>query len=102
MAATVYQKSKAIDRFREKMYEASDKVKQTVTMYDAMNIFNDYLEEISGEWLPKPNGRFVYAQCSECGEIHDVASNYCPSCGRLMDSNDFNEYVKRVEREVEE
>lgn len=90
----VYQKSKAIDRFRNKMYEASDKGNHTITMYKAMSIFNDYLEEISGEWLPKPNGRFIYAQCSECGVIHDTASNYCPSCGCLMDKNDFNAYIK--------
>lgn len=54
MVAKVYQKSKAIDRFRERMYEASDKVNQNITMYKAMSIFNDYLEEISGEqrWIP--------------------------------------------------
>ena len=100
MIAKVYQKSKAIDRFRERMYEKSDKVKQTITMYDAMSIFNDYLEEISGEWLPKPDGRFIYAQCSECGEIHDVPHNYCPSCGCVMDKNDFNAYIK-AESEVQ-
>jgi hypothetical protein len=94
MIAKAYQKSKAIDRYRERMYEKSDKVKQTITMYEAMSIFNDYLEEISGEWLPRPDGRFIYAQCSECGEIHDTASNYCPSCGCLMDRNDFNAYIK--------
>ena len=94
MLAKVYQKSKAIDRYRDKMYKASDKVNQNITMYKAMSIFNDYLEEISGEWLPKPDGRFIYAQCSECGEIHDTASNYCPSCGCLMDRNDFNAYIK--------
>jgi hypothetical protein len=48
MIAKAYQKSKAIDRYRERMYEKSDKVKQTITMYEAMSIFNDYLEEISG------------------------------------------------------
>jgi hypothetical protein len=99
MIAKVYQKSKSIDRFRERMYEKSDKVKQTITMYEAMCIFNDYLEEISGEWLPKPDKRFIYAQCSECGEIHDTASNYCPSCGCLMDRNDFNAYIKAESEE---
>lgn len=94
MLAKVYQKSKAIDRYRERMYEKSNKVNQTITMYEAMSIFNDYLEEISGKWLPKPDGRFIYVQCSECGEIHDIASKYCPSCGCLMDRNDFNAYIK--------
>ena len=93
----VYQKSKAIDRFRNRMYEASDKVNQNITMYKAMRIFNDYLEEISGEWLPRPDRGFIYAQCSECGEIKDVVSNYCPSCGCLMDINDFSEYIKKIE-----
>lgn len=60
MLAKVYQKSKAIDRYRERMYEKSNKVNQTITMYEAMSIFNDYLEEISGKWLPKPDGRFIY------------------------------------------
>lgn len=94
MLVKVYQKSKAIDRFRERMYEASDKVNQNITMYEAMRIFNDYLEDISGKWLPKPDGRFIYAKCSKCGEIHDIASNYCPSCGCLMDCNDFDAYIK--------
>ena len=95
----VYQKSKAIDRFRERMYKASDKVNQNITMYKAMNIFNDYLEEISGAWLPRPDRGFIYAQCSECGEIQDVVSNYCPSCGCLMDIDDFSAYIKKIERD---
>lgn len=95
----VLQKSKAIDGYRERMFKASDKVKQTITMYEAMRIFDDYLEEISGEWLPRPDGRFIYAQCSECGEIHDVATNYCPSCGCVMDRNDFNKYLREREEE---
>lgn len=99
MITNTHQKSRAIDRFRDRMYEKSDKVKQTITMYEAMSIFNDYLDEISGEWLPKPDGRFIYAQCSECGEIHDTASNYCPLCGCLMDRNDFNAYIKKEREE---
>ena len=101
MMAKTYQKSKAIDRYRERMYEKSDKVKQTITMYAAMSIFNDYLDEIRGEWLPKPDGRFIYAQCSECGKIRDTASNYCPFCGCLMDRNDFDTYIKS-ESEVQD
>jgi hypothetical protein len=59
---------------------------------------NRYADK-KGEWLPRPDGRFIYAQCSECGEIHDVASNYCPSCGCLMDRNDFNKYLKERDSE---
>ena len=54
---------------------------------------------INGEWVAKPDGRFIYAQCSNCGEIHDVASNYCPSCGCIMDKNDFNAYIKAESEE---
>ena len=54
---------------------------------------------INGEWVAKPDGRFIYAQCSKCGEIHDVASNYCPSCGCIMDKNDFNAYIKAESEE---
>lgn len=96
-----YQKSKAIDRFRDRMYEASDKVKQSITMYKAMSIFGDYLDEIRAEWLPKPDGRFIYAQCSKCGEVHDTASNYCPSCGCLMYRIDFDAYIKAERSEKE-
>lgn len=93
------QRSKETELFREKVYKASDKVKQTVSVYDVMKAFDDYLEDISGEWLPRPDGRFIYAQCSECGEIHDTASNYCPSCGCLMDRNGFNAYIKAESEE---
>lgn len=48
----------------------------------------------TGHWIAHQEGRWIYAQCSECGEIHNTASNYCPSCGCLMDRNDFNAYIK--------
>lgn len=37
-----------------------------------------------GEWIDYQQGRWVYAQCSECETVHDVRSNYCPSCGARM------------------
>lgn len=102
MTTRACQKNMAIDRYRKRMYKKSDKVKRTITIHEAMRIFNDYLEEMSGEWLLRPDGRFIYAQCSECGEIHDTASNYCPSCGCLMDRNDFNAYIKAESEEAHE
>lgn len=51
-------------------------------------------EPKAGHWIDHQEGRWIYAKCSECGEIHDTASNYCPSCGCLMDKNDFNAYIK--------
>lgn len=68
-------------------------------------VFDSIISELNryadnkGEWLPRPDRKFIYAQCSECGEIHDVASNYCPSCGCEMDRTDFDKYLG--EREAE-
>ena len=35
-------------------------------------------------WIDEEEGRWVYAKCSECRTVHDVRSNYCPSCGAIM------------------
>ena len=78
------QKSKAIDTFREEVYKVSDKVSQTVSMYECMKAFDNYLEAISGEWLEHQVGGRIYAKCSKCGSVHDTQSNYCPTCGCLM------------------
>ena len=45
----VYPKSKAIDSFREKMYNASDKVNQTISLYEAMKIFDEYLDDLESD-----------------------------------------------------
>lgn len=37
-----------------------------------------------GEWIDHQEGRWIYAKCSECGTVHDVKSNFCPSCGADM------------------
>ena len=82
---TVLQKSEAIDRFRDDMFDASDKINGTVSLYDAMRIFNKYLEAIRGEWIEHREGVWNYAKCSKCGRIHDAQYMYCPSCGCVMD-----------------
>lgn len=32
-------------------------------------------------------------ECSECGEIVSVRSNYCPNCGAKMDGGDGNSAI---------
>ena len=85
MLIRTVQKNKSIDHYRDEMYKASDKVNQTIAYYDAMRLFDDYLVDISGKWMKHQEGRWIYAKCSECGSVHDTQSNYCPSCGCLMD-----------------
>ena len=54
-----------------------------VRIYDAPTISPNEVRGV-GEWIDYQQGRWVYAQCSECGTVHDVRSNYCPSCGARM------------------
>lgn len=35
----------------------------------------------TGHWIDHQEDRWVYAECSECGTVHDTQTNYCPSCG---------------------
>ena len=37
-----------------------------------------------GRWIDEQIGRWIYAKCSLCNTVHDVRSNYCPSCGAKM------------------
>lgn len=39
---------------------------------------------VRGKWIDHQEGRWIYAKCSECGTVHDVKSNFCPSCGADM------------------
>ena len=38
-----------------------------------------------GHWIDEQKGRWIYAKCSLCNTVHDVRSNYCPTCGAKMD-----------------
>ena len=38
----------------------------------------------TGHWMDHQEGRWIYAQCSECGTVHDTQTNYCPNCGAKM------------------
>ena len=39
----------------------------------------------TGSWIDHQMDRWIYAKCSECEEIQDVKSNYCPNCGLRME-----------------
>lgn len=39
-----------------------------------------------GKWIDYQQGQWIYAKCSECETVHDVRSNFCPSCGADMRS----------------
>lgn len=48
----------------------------------------------TGHWIGDNQAFWIYAKCSECGSVHNTATNYCPDCGCLMDRTEFDEYVK--------
>jgi hypothetical protein len=57
----------------------------------------DVVEEVHGEWIDKPTGRYCHigSYCSVCGKksgIGGIESNrhkpYCPNCGAKMDGKD--------------
>lgn len=37
-----------------------------------------------GKWIDYQQWQWIYAKCSECETVHDVRSNFCPSCGADM------------------
>ena len=41
-------------------------------------------EPKTGHWIDHQEGRWIYAQCSECGTVHDTRTNFCPNCGTRM------------------
>ena len=38
-----------------------------------------------GRWIDYQKNIWIYAQCSECGTVHDTKTNYCPNCGAKME-----------------
>ena len=48
----------------------------------------DVAQVVHGRW--KRYGKNL-GECSECGEIVSVRSNYCPNCGKKMDGGDSDE-----------
>ncbi|MBQ1296956.1 MAG: hypothetical protein IIY21_23120 [Clostridiales bacterium] len=41
-------------------------------------------EQKMGHWINYQKNIWIYAQCSECGTVHDTKTNYCPNCGAKM------------------
>ena len=62
----------------------------TVSVY----ALDELIEAVNktGYWVDYQEGRWVYAQCSECGAVHDTQTNFCPSCGcRMVDPHESEE-----------
>ena len=60
---------------------------------DAIDIIDDFP---AADVAPVRNARWKrygknLGECSECGEIVSVRSNYCPNCGAKMDGGANNE-----------
>ena len=45
----------------------------------------DVAPVVHGRWKPY---RKNLGKCSECGEVVQIRSNYCPNCGAKMDLED--------------
>ena len=61
----------------------------TPTWNEAVQIVEDFpaadVRPVArGKWIDHQEDRWIYAKCSECGTVHDVKSNFCPSCGADM------------------
>ena len=69
---------------RDALYEADAITMKGVRILNQFPTISPDEARGVGEWIDYQQGRWVYAQCSECGTVHDVRSNYCPSCGARM------------------
>ncbi len=38
-------------------------------------------ERKKGRWIHHEHGLFVGVKCSECGELNELYTKYCPNCG---------------------
>lgn len=63
--------------------------------YVGVTTLADEIEELQrlpqkkGYWRGVQKFKWIYAQCSECGTVHDVPSNFCPDCGIEMESKEL-------------
>ena len=65
------------------------------TIFDTQNIIDslptaDVVPVIHAKWIhkrvPIGNGEYIrFFQCSNCDELSNSGSNYCPNCGAKMD-----------------
>jgi uncharacterized OB-fold protein len=70
---------KVIVHMLEEKYD-TDRVEDAVDM--AIKALEQ--EPKTGHWIDHQEDRWIYAQCSECGTVHDTQTNYCPNCGAKM------------------
>lgn len=47
------------------------------------------MPEKKGYWKAKQMQRWIYAECSECGTVHNVPTRFCPDCGIEMLSKEL-------------
>ena len=89
MIAKVYQKSKAIDRFRERMYEASDKVNQI----DRRQLDKEYGDIIEFLFMPDVSGSISHGTCKKIYDlIKDVDFGSEGFRYGVLRHNDYEEF----------
>lgn len=68
----------------EKLYLLWGSDNALTTMEDIMSDIPaaDVAPVVHGRWKPY---RKNLGKCSECGEVVQIRSNYCPNCGAKMD-----------------
>ena len=66
-----------------------------ILKYDDIVEIRDLLQEQTkkqtGVWFDEEEPFWIYAKCSECGSVHDAKSQYCPTCGCLMEYEEETE-----------
>ena len=65
-----------------------DAIRKSRFLVDAKQIIDDLPsvtpKQKMGHWINYQKNIWIYAQCSECGTVHDTKTNYCPNCGAKM------------------
>ena len=55
------------------------------------DLLQEQAKKQTGIWLDEEEPFWIYAKCSECGSVHDAKSQYCPTCGCLMEYEEETE-----------
>ena len=79
-------------RLRSEIYVYMPK-EWIVPMNDALDMAIKALEQEpkTGHWIGYNQAFWIYAKCSECGSVQDAKSQYCPTCGCLMEYEEETE-----------
>ena len=72
---------------------------------DADVVISDIKGMKAADVAPVRHGRWKrcgknLGECSECGEIVSVRSNYCPNCGAKMEKMDLKEEQHELRRDL--